>query len=150
MTNLRPKRSIAAGILKCGENRVWINPTRAADVAAAITKADIRRLINEGVIRARPALGVSRVRARAILEQKRKGRRKGPGSRKGAKFSRAGRKRLWISRIRALRKEMRRLKTEGTITPTEYRRLYYLADSGVLRSKAHLLLQVQKMKAKKE
>ena len=39
----------------------------------------------------------SRVRARKIIVQKRKGRRQGTGSRKGKKTSRLSKKRQWIN-----------------------------------------------------
>lgn len=146
--NLRAKRKMAAGILKCGVNRVWIDPARAADIKTAITKADIRKLIAQGAIGARPKQGVSRARARFIQKQKKAGRRRGVGKRQGAGGARAPKKRLWIARIRALRQEMRLLKNEKKISPRQYRQLYRLADSGVLRSRAHLRLQVKKTKEK--
>ncbi len=44
---LKMQRRIAADLLKCGENRVWIDPERIDDVATAITREDIRRLIHD-------------------------------------------------------------------------------------------------------
>ena len=71
------QKRIAARLLKCGENRVWINPLYVDQVASAVQTDDIREFIDEGWIRAKPVKGTSRVRARARLAQKRKGRRKG-------------------------------------------------------------------------
>ena len=74
------QKRIAARLLKCGVNRVYINPYHE-QVAGAVQTDDIREFIDEGVIYARPIQepqGTSKFRA----EQKRKGRRKGQGSRK--------------------------------------------------------------------
>jgi len=144
MTNLRAKRAIAASILRCGVNRVWIDPERIADVAQAITKADIRKLISEGAVGARPVAGVSRARAKAIAIQKYKGRRSGHGVRKGRKFARTPRKSAWMSRIRAIRAELRALKAAGELTPREYRRLYHLADSGSIKTRAQVRSMVKR------
>ena len=75
------QKRIAARLLKCGENRIWINPLYVDQIAAAVQTDDIREFIDEGWIKAKPVKGTSRVRARARLEQKRKGRRKGQGTR---------------------------------------------------------------------
>ena len=82
--SLKSQRRLAAKILKVGENRVWINPDRIDDVQAAITREEIKKLIHEGAIKALPKEGVSRARARIIHAKKKKGLRKGPGSRSGA------------------------------------------------------------------
>ena len=50
-------------------------------ISSAVQTDDIREFIDEGWIKAKPIKGTSRVRARARLEQKRKGRRKGQGKR---------------------------------------------------------------------
>ena len=70
------QKRIAARLLKCGVNRVWINPSFVDQVASAVQTDDIREFIDEGWIKAKPVKGTSRVRARARLEQKKKGRRK--------------------------------------------------------------------------
>lgn len=144
--NLRGKRVIAAKLLKCGVNRVWMDPDAAAEIKAAITNDDMRRLINAGAIAARQKVGISSARTKFGAAQKKAGRRSGAGSRKGRKFARTPRKRLWITHIRALRKELRDLKSEGKISRRDYRRLYYMCDSGTLRSRAHLRLYVKQKK----
>ena len=74
------QKRLAARLLKCGVNRVWVNPDYVDQVAAAVQTDDIREFIDEGWIRAKPVKGTSRARARMRLEQKRKGRRKGQGT----------------------------------------------------------------------
>ncbi|RLI07979.1 50S ribosomal protein L19e, partial [Candidatus Bathyarchaeota archaeon] len=79
--NLRSRRRMAAEVLGVGESRIWIDPEYLDVVADVITKEEVRRLIHEGIIRVKPEAGVSRARARRIRAQKKKGRRRGPGSR---------------------------------------------------------------------
>ncbi len=135
---LSEKKKLAARILKVGVNRVWIDPARTGDISAAITREDIRRLVKSGVIRAKPARGTSRGRARRLALKRKKGRRGGPGSRKGAKHARFREKSKWIQTVRPLRSRLRELKREGVLEPTEYRRLYRMVRGGVFKSKAHL------------
>ncbi len=136
--NLRAKRRMAAEVLGVGESRIWIDPDYLDVVADAITKDEIRRLIHEGIIRVKPESAPSRVRARKIKAQKRKGRRRGPGSRSGAKHAVVPRKRLWIIRIRAIRKRLRYLRDRRAITVSVYRRLYMMAKGGAFKSVADL------------
>jgi len=75
MTDLKSQRRLAAQVLKIGQNRVWIDPERADDVEAAITRDEVRRLIHQGTIKASPEKGISRGRVRIIREKKKKGRR---------------------------------------------------------------------------
>ncbi|ALV61939.1 LSU ribosomal protein L19e [Thermococcus sp. 2319x1] len=137
---LKMQRRIAAELLKCGENRVWIDPERIDDVKSAITREDIKRLINEGVIKKKPIKGQSRYRAKLRQEAKKKGRHRGHGSRKGKKTARMGKKERWIMTIRALRKELRKLKAEKKIDEHTYRNLYIKAKGGQFKSKHQLYL----------
>ncbi|MHA1650179.1 MAG: 50S ribosomal protein L19e [Candidatus Helarchaeota archaeon] len=136
--NLRAQRRIASEILKVGKNRVKIDPDREDDVSMAITRDDIRTLIHEKGITARYDKGVSRARARIIHLKKKKGKRKGPGSRKGKKTTYNPRKRAWIQKIRPQRRYLRRLRARRIITVSTYRKLYRWASSGMFRSVAHL------------
>ncbi len=139
MTDLRVQRRMAAEVLECGKERVWIDPLHTDDVASAITREDIRRLVSQEVIRKRQVIGTSRGRARKRSEQKAKGRQRGPGKRKGAKGARNPRKRAWVRRIRAIRDELKGLRSEGILSPAEYRLYYRRAKGGQYNSRAHLL-----------
>jgi len=138
MVNLTKQKRIAAQVLKIGEGRVWIDPEAIEDVAGAITREDIRGLIEEGSIVEKQKKGVSRGRARVSTRQKALGRRKGAGSRKGAKGARASRKKKWIVKIRALRRRLKELRDDGFVDKTAYRLLYNKANGGDFRSVAHL------------
>ncbi len=144
MTNLAKQRRIAAKVLKVGEGRVWIDPESISDVEEAITRADIRDLIEEGVIRKKPKRGVSRGRARLRALKKSLGRRKGHGSRKGTQGARRSKKRQWIIRIRALRRRLKELRAEGVIDKSMYHRLYNKAKGGEIKSVARLEAMIRK------
>jgi large subunit ribosomal protein L19e len=138
VTDLKSQRRLAAQILKIGQNRVWMDPERTDDVEAVMTREEIRKLVNEGVIKSLPEKGVSRGRARVLHEKKKKGRRRRAGSRSGSAHSRISRKEAWISKIRALRNRLQELKTNKTITVSTYRQLYKMASSGRFESIADL------------
>jgi large subunit ribosomal protein L19e len=138
VTNLRSQRRLAAQILKVGQDRVWIDPNRIEDVEAAITREEIRKLIHEGVIKPLKEKGVSRARARVAHEKKKKGLRRGPGSRSGAAKAKVSKKEAWMNKIRALRKRLRELKAQKIITESTYRKLYVMAKSGRFTSVADM------------
>ena len=139
MADLRNQRRLAADIMKAGSSRIRIDPDRIDEVAGAVTRADVRKLVSGGVITAVQKAGVSRGRGRQIAAQKRKGRRTGPGSRKGAANARTPRKARWMHQIRALRDELRTLREKGAIDATTYRDYYVRAKGGQFRSRNHLL-----------
>jgi len=139
---LRSQRQIAARILNVGYNRVWIDPEKIKAIETAITRREIGKLVNDGVIKARPEKGVSRSRAKVLHQKRRKGRRGSVGSREGAKYARMPRKKRWMMKIRALRKKLAELKEQKSVTVSTYRRLYILAKGGAFRNVSHLLQHV--------
>ncbi|KXB03028.1 50S ribosomal protein L19 [candidate division MSBL1 archaeon SCGC-AAA261F19] len=136
--NLKTQKRLAADILGVGENRVWIDPDRVTEVSTAITRADIRSLIKDDAIKAKPKKSTSKARVRKHQKQVQKGLRKGSGSRKGAKGARTPKKEAWKKRVRALRRRLRELRDQGTIDSSRYRKLYRMVEGGSFRSKAHL------------
>ncbi len=144
--NIRSQRNIAKNILKVGRNKVWIDPEKIGEIEEAITKNDIRKFISDGAITKRPIVGTSTGRSKKIKEQKKKGRMSGHGKRKGTQKARLSSKRAWITKIRALRKELRDLKSKEKITVSEYRSLYMKSSSGVFKDKSYLHLYIRKMR----
>jgi large subunit ribosomal protein L19e len=130
MTNLKNQKRLASSILKAGRSRVWINPKRLEDIEAAITREEIKKLINEGTIKLLPIKGISRGRTRVLNEKKKKGRRRGLGSRKGAAHSKITKKEAWMIKIRSQRKHLLKMKNNKNITISSYRKLYSKAKSG--------------------
>ena len=139
MTDLRAQRRLAADVLDVGKNRVWFDPDAQGDIAAAITREEIRDLVEEGLIQAKDARGNSRGRARERNQKRAYGHRKGPGTRKGKKGARQNKKEQWQQQIRAQRRTLRELRDKGELTPTEYRELYRKASGGEFRSVRYLL-----------
>ena len=141
--NLRTQRRIAAEILKCGINRVWIDPTYMEDIADAITRSDIRGAISDGKIKALRVRGISRGRTRYKAGQRRKGRRKGVGSRKGSAKARAPKKEIWMKTIRSIRMLLRELRDAGKIDRRTYREYYLKSKGGMFKSRAHVLSHIK-------
>ncbi len=143
MSDLASQRRIAAALLKCGVNRVWFNPDRLPDIQNAISREDIRGLIDEGVIEAHQIKGVSRGRARDLVAKRSYGHCKGPGRRRGGAGARHPSKIMWIQKIRAIRKSLVELRDSGTIDSHLYRLLYRRAAGGQYRSVAHMKAQLE-------
>ncbi len=141
--DLKNQRRMASELLGCGYNRVWIDPNRMEDVVSAITRNNVRVLINAGAIRAMPKKGISSGRRKHQKGQKAKGRQRGPGSRKGAKYARTPRKKEWMKRIRALRARLKELRGNGTIDTRTYRKYYLQAKGGMFKNRAHLDTQLR-------
>lgn len=136
--NLRTQRKLAANVLKCGVHKVWIDPERTDEVSLAITRAEIRKFIDEDTIKQLPENSQSRGRARVLSQKKKKGRRIGAGSKKGKKFSIVSRKTRWINKIRAQRRKLRDMRDRRIISVNTYRSLYRKAKGGEFRSVAEL------------
>ena len=139
---LTNQKRLAAKILGCGVHRVWINSDYIDMVASAVQTEDIREFIDQGIIKAKPVKGTSRARARVRLEQKRKGRRKGQGKRQGTANARNPRKNRWMRTIRAQRRVLKELRTEGTLDAAGSRHYYLKAKGGSYRSIAHMRTQM--------
>jgi len=138
MSDLRNQKRMAADILKCGENRVWIDPDKIDDIQDCITRGDIRTAIDSGLIKAKVKEGTSKGRIRYAAQQKASGKRKGPGSRKGAANARVPEKKAWIQTIRPIREELKQLRADGKITPSVYRLYYRKSKGGVYTSRRNL------------
>ena len=140
---LIPQKRLAAEILGCGVNRVWIDPDAIDEVEMAVTKEDIRKLIKERKIWKRPIKGTTHFRADIRAYKRRKGRRRGPGKKRGSKKTRMGGSYVWVNRIRAIRKILRALKYHGVISPNTYNKLRRMAKAGVFKSKAHVISYIK-------
>ena len=140
---LSVQKRLAADILGCSPKRVWFTPDRLADIKEAITKADIRGLINDGVIVKEQEKGVSRARANHRALQRSKGLRRGPGKRKGKKTALAPRKEAWMARIRAQRVLLKELRQSSVISADSFKGLYRKAGGGFFRNKRHIKVYIE-------
>ncbi|MFQ5941140.1 MAG: 50S ribosomal protein L19e [Nitrososphaerales archaeon] len=135
--NLRDKRELAARTLGVGVNRIKFEPEFMEDVLDAITREDIRSLITAKTIYIAGTKGTSRGRARARhLKTRRHG--KGPGSKKGRKKARQGKKQLWVQKVRSMRRRIKIQKIRGEISNRAYWALYKQINGGQVRSISHL------------
>lgn len=148
MSDLYNQRRLAASVAGCGLHRVWLDPEKREEIEAAISRDDVRSLIESGTIRIMQKRGNSRGRARARIEKRSYGHCKGQGRRKGAKFARFPKKRRWIQRIRALRRVLRDLREKNEIDRHQYRRMYRKASGGEFRDVSHLKSQIELLKGR--
>jgi large subunit ribosomal protein L19e len=138
--NLSYQKRVASGVLKCGVHRVWVDdrPEVQEKIAEAVTRDDVRLLVVQRFIRKHQKKGIARGRAKAMANQRSKGRRRGHGSRKGHGGARTPKKEAWMTRVRALRNELSSLRAKGTIDAAQYRRYYRRVKGGVYNSRNHL------------
>ena len=140
-------KRLAAEVLGVGVSRGKISPEAADRVQEVVTKDDVRALIDEGLIWAEPEKGVSRGRWRERHEKKKKGRRRGHGSRKGR---RTDEEEQWKNKIRKLRRFLNTLKREGKLDPKTWRMLYHMAKGNYFRDLRHLKTYINEHKLTKE
>jgi large subunit ribosomal protein L19e len=141
---------MAANIMKVGLNKVWFDDEDLDEIAGAVTREDVKRLIARGSIQKKQTVGSSRARANKLKRQKEKGRRRGHGSRKGAKHATVTSKRKWIKTIRPIRMKLKELRAAGSIDRSIYRKTYMMAKGGMFRSKTYLESYLKEHKMMRE
>ncbi len=128
------QKRLAAKVLKVGVSRVWLDPAKIKDVRNAITRTDIRKLINKGSVKALPE---------KLHMKKERRRKKGIGRRKGRKFAIVTAKRRWIRVVRPLRHMLSELKDSNKIDNTTYKKMRSQIKGGMFRSKHHLRIYLE-------
>ena len=150
MTDLTLQKRLAAEILGVGVSRIKIDPTRISDVSQAVTREDVKKLINEGAISVELEHGIAGHASRVRHKKRVKGGRRGYGKRKGSKHARRDPKETWIGKIRKIRLYLRYLRDHGIIERKTYRRLYMLAKGGYFTSLSSLKLYLKEHGLMKE
>ena len=140
-------KRLAADILGVGVSRVKISPEAVGRLEEVVTRDDVRALIEEGLIWAEPKKGVSRGRWRIRHLKKKRGRRRGPGSRKG---KRVDEEEVWKNKVRAMRRFLNTLKRQGKLEPAVWRRLYRMVKGNYFRDLNHLKTYINEHKLTKE
>ncbi|AWB27920.1 50S ribosomal protein L19e [Halococcoides cellulosivorans] len=138
MTDLSAQKRLAADVLDVGKNRLWFDPDAQDEIADAITRADIRELIDDGTIQADEPEGNSRGRVRKRNAKRAEGHRKGHGTRSGTAGGREDPSAVWTSTIRAQRNRLQELRDDGDLDRSTYRTLYDRASGGEFDSVADL------------
>lgn len=146
VVNIRKKRELIARMLGVGANRVRFEPDQLDDVADSITRENLRALIKNGTIWTVKPKGTSRARAEAKLALRRK-RGTGPGSKKGKKTARTGKKEIYVTRVRSMRYYLKVLKDRNDLNRQTYWSLYKRVNGGQVRSLAHLRDLVKQSKS---
>lgn len=139
--DLKTQKRMAAEIMKCGSSRVRVQSTKEVD--DALTRQDIRDLIKKGLIKKAPKGGTGRARAKKVLEQKKKGRRRGTGKRKGKWGARNPGKAMWIRKVRPLRETLRMLRDTGQLKVSDYRKVLLMVKGGYFRNRKHMMFYLK-------
>lgn len=127
-------RRLAADIMNVGRNKVKISPDGLKEAEGALTRSDVKGLIEKGIItKLRPAGRASTAR-RA---------RRGRGRRRGTPLDS---KEVWMQKVRAQRRFLSMLLSSGVLEKGSRREIYMKVKSGIFRNKRAMLLYLKENK----
>ena len=139
--SVKSVKRMAASMMKSGVSRIRVQS--AKDAEEALTREDVRNLIKSGTVIKIQKKGSSKKYSRKLFEQKKKGRRRGQGRRKGTFRARTPKKEEWTKSVRAMRKLLKELKTSGRVDNRTYTGFYRRVGGGEFRNKKHVLLYLK-------
>jgi ribosomal protein L19E len=127
-------RRLAADIFNVGQNKVKISPDGIKEAEGALTRSDVRGLIEKGII--------TKDKPQGRASTGRTGRT-GRGRRRGTPL-RA--KSVWMDKIRAQRRFLNMLLDTGALKADARRAIYSKTKSGIFRNKRAMLLYLKENK----
>lgn len=149
VVNLRTKKKLVARVTGVGVHRVKLDSDHLDDVADAITRENIRSLITAKKIKIKPIVGTSKGRSHTKKSQKNK-RGTTQGSKQGRKGARVGKKDVYVTKVRSLRRLLKIAKDRKELTNPEFWALYKKVGGNTVRNKAHLRLLMEETIAKRK
>lgn len=124
-------RRLASDIMNVGENKVKISPEGLKEAEGALTRVDVKGLIDKGIITKKKNQGRDSTPRRG---------RTGHGHRRGTPVDA---KTVWMQKVRAQRKIYHALVEKGVLKQGDKRAIYGKIKSGMLRSKRALLIYLK-------
>jgi large subunit ribosomal protein L19e len=132
-------KRLAADILNVGVNRIRIKPENVEKAAEALTRQDVKALIDDGTI--------YKIKKRGRRKKKKK-RKRGEGSIKG--HSAKERKRRWMILVRSQRACLKELLKNGLLEKKYRKMIYRKIKSGTFKSKKAMLTYLKENNLLKE
>lgn len=135
--SIKLTRRVAADLLGRGTSAVRIKEDAIPEAEKAITRDDVRALIQKGLVYAEKKKHNISAYGKILKEKRGQGRKRGTGKRRGTEKARASVE--YKKRVRAQRRVLAQLKQEKAFNNEKFKEFYRLVKGGTFASKASLL-----------